>query len=119
MFPEVVSHDDCRLYTEGHTKEVAIAAGYVYINPDKAGIESMILYGSSVTLPLGADTAYQEWRDRFLSSGLVVQCLNFERMKLKSFFLPFQPIEQFQVRGIGASVPVEGCTLEDVIASIK
>ncbi len=119
LFPEVAGHNEFMVFTPTKEREKAVAAGYVYIDSSKQGIDSITFTGNSISLGLGVGRAYPDWRQKFTSSNLPVLCKYYEMYEKNAYFLPFRLVDSFSVRGIGRSTPEEGRTLNDVIESIK
>lgn len=120
FFPQVARHDECYVVNSNNEREEPIAAGVVLLTRTK---EAIVLDGASINLGLSADTAYPDWLERHVQSGLFPQRKTYN-MGGRAFFLPFGPIQQYGASGIGKSIPEYGeapkiATMDEVIACIR
>lgn len=111
FFPEYVCHDECVLINKEGRIEDGVSAGHVEL--DSNG--HLVLGGFSISLGLDAGTAYPDWTDRHVRSGLAPERKTYGDIRGIVFFLPFMEIIRYGVGGIGGSSPSIPIAFEEVV----
>ncbi len=117
FFPEMVPHDEFRVYSRENKLTNPIAAGTVYLKQGE--LLTIAFEGVSINLGINSTKAFPDWVSRHEMSGLPALQREYPLCDAHVFFFPFAEIGKFEARGIGASSEPKQTSLDELVKFMR